>query len=196
MKAVRNARPNISPICPVTKIGILPLMGIYPWNLATPIPYQAPHLRTTARTQPKRSRAGSLLHLEQLRHNFAIESLPKDPKSRSRPYLYMCVRCKWTFRVNDRPGSIVTIDQNGSPLSEPENSRRAATFAVGPCPALKVLAGRQTAYIPRPGRLARIRSRAARGLLAMWRRWSGDNKRDARVDPQATTAIMAQDLLR
>ena len=191
MKAVRDVRP----ISPVTKIGVLPLMGVYPWNLATPIPYQ-PRLKTAARTQSGLGKAGNLLRLQEQRHSFAIESLPKDPKSKSRPYLYMCVRCKWTFRVNDRPGSIVTIDQNGSPLSEPENSRRIATFAVGPCPALKILAGRQTVHIPRPGRLARIRSRAVRGLLAMWRRWSGDNKQGLRVDPQATTAITAQDLVR
>ena len=197
MRAARGVRARgVRPICPVTKIGVVPLMGVYPWNLTTPIPYQAPRLKMAAQTHQRRGKAGTLLLLQEQRHSFAIESLPRDPDTKSRPYLYMCVRCKWTFRVNDQPGSIVTIDHNGSPLPEPENSRRVATFAIGPCPALKALAGRPTVHLSKPGWLARVRSSAARRLLVMWRKWSRENKRSGQIDPQATTTIMAQDLIR
>lgn len=70
---------------------------------------------------------------DQVRHNFIIESLSKPSWYMSRPYLYTCARCKWAFRVNDSPGSIVPLDQNGETLPEPARSRRIDTFMRGPC---------------------------------------------------------------
>jgi len=182
---------------PIAKIGVLPAMGLYPWNLASPVSPQprrnatVTDLATRAYAKPR----GTLRRKEQ-RHSFAIESLPRDPKSSSRSYLYMCVRCKWTFRVNDRPTSIVPIDQDGAPLAEPENGRRVATFALGPCPALKALARHHAVQAPASNWRATTRHRSGRILLAMWRRWSGEDGRGARPDPQATIRITAQDLIR
>jgi hypothetical protein len=192
MKVVREIRIA----WPVSKIGSMPLMGIYPWNSITAI---NPQWRSNSRAVTSAwiaSKPGALAPQER-RHSFAIEALPKSEKSASRPYLYMCVRCKWTFRVNDRPGSIVSIDQTGEPMAEPENSRRAATFRVGPCPAFKgpVLAKR-TIEIPPLGWFAQTRDRVMRQVAAMWRRWSGESACETRMDPAATTTIMAEDLLR
>ena len=195
MKVVSEVRPARL----VTKIGLIPMMGVYPWNSA---PMLHPRSLDNRRPAPwatpnaKPRKLGEMLILQERRHSFAIENLPKGASFASRPYLYTCIRCKWTFRVNDRPGSIVTMDQNGQPLPEPENSGRIATFALGPCPALRNLAGRETTGVPRVGWFARTKDRVARQLLAMWRRWSGEDKHTVRVDPQATTAIMARDLIR
>jgi hypothetical protein len=69
----------------------------------------------------------------EVRHNFIIQSLPKPSWYKSRPYLYTCARCKWTFRVNDSSGSIIPLNENGEVLPEPNRSRRIETFAQGPC---------------------------------------------------------------
>jgi hypothetical protein len=192
MKVVRDTRAAR----PLGKAGHLPVMGVYPWNSVTAI---HPHWRSgpqgtsTARKPPK----NAALALQERRHSFAIEALPKSEKATSHPYLYMCVRCKWTFRVNDRPGSIIPIDQTGESLAEPENSRRAATFSVGPCPAFKdPLSPKRTVEISALGWFARARYRVMGQLSAMWRRWTGEGARETRIDPAATTKIMAQDLLR
>jgi len=76
-----------------------------------------------------------------MRHNFAIKALEKPGLFKPRPYLYYCIRCKWTFRVNDRRGSVVAVDNAGQPLPAGENAKRVATFAEGPCPTLRQLAG-------------------------------------------------------
>jgi hypothetical protein len=181
---------------PLSRAGHLPVMGIYPWNSVTGIHPRwrsGPQGTSTARKPPKNSAPA----LQERRHSYAIEALPKSEKGTSRPYLYMCVRCKWTFRVADWPGSIISIDQTGEPLAEPENSRRAATFGVGPCPAFKdSLFPKRPAKIPALGWFARARCRVMRQLSAMWRRWAGESAREIRIDPAATTTIVAEDLLR
>ena len=192
MKVVRDTRSA----WPLRATGDLPVMGIYPWNSVA-----SGHLwRRSARcgtSTARKPQKNAAVALRERRHSFAIEALPRSEKSRSRPYLYMCARCKWTFRVNDHAGSIISIDQTGEPLAEPENSRRAATFSVGPCPAFKdPLLRRRTIEIPLSGWFARTRYGVMRLLSAMWRRWSGECARERRIDPTATTAIMAEDLLR
>jgi len=191
MKVVRDTR---SP-GPLSKAGNLPVTGMYPWNSVA-----SSHLRWRSDPlgTPRKPPKNAALTLQERRHSFAIEALPKSDKSSSRPYLYMCVRCKWTFRVNDPPGSIISIDQAGEPLAEPENSRRAATFTVGPCPAFKgpLLLRKRTIEIPALGWFARTRYGLMRQVSAMWRRWTGESAREIRIDPAATTTIMAEDLLR
>src|SRR5215472_695016 len=179
---------------PLSKAGPLPVIGIYPWNSVTAIQWRSgPPETSTARKGPKHA----VPALQERRHSFAIEALPKTEKSTARPYLYMRVRCKWTFRVNDRLGSIISIDQAGEPLEEPENSRRAATFSVGPCPAFKgPVLPEPTIEIPRLGWFARIRDRVMRQVSAMWRLWTAESACEIRMDPAATTTIMAEDLLR
>ena len=191
MKMVRDIRA--AP--PFSKAGSLPVIGIYPWNSVTTI-----HPRWRSGPPETSTQRNSARHvavaLQERRHSFAIEALPRSEKSSSRPYLYMCVRCKWTFRVNDRPGSIVSIDHTGEPLAEPENSRRAATFSTGPCPAFTGPAFRKrTIEIPQLGWFARARYRVMRQVSARWRRWTGESVRERRIDPAATTTIMAEDLL-
>lgn len=78
--------------------------------------------------------------LREARHNFIVEILPKPAWNKSRPYLYTCARCKWAFRVNESPGSIVPLDGKGEPLAEPLRDRRIATFAEGPCGAFPAYA--------------------------------------------------------
>jgi hypothetical protein len=164
-----RANNKIRPVWMVSKIGVIPLMGVYPWNWVRTIHFQARN-EAHAGTQGRRHRKLDGLNLQEKRHSFAIETLPKPGRFASRPYLYMCVRCKWTFRVNDAPGSIVAIDLNGQPLPEPENSPRAATFAVGPCPALKTITARKSIPMPRPRWFTRARYHAARRMLLLWRR--------------------------
>jgi hypothetical protein len=109
----------------------------------------------------------------------------------------MCVLCKWTFRVNDHAGSIISIDQTGGPLAEPENSRRAATFSIGPCPVFKdPLDRKRTIEIPPLSWFARTKHALTRRVSAMWRRWCGERAREILINPTATTTIMADDLLR
>ena len=190
MNLVRDARV----CCALSKAGHSPVMGIYPWNSVTAI-----HPRWR-RSPPRTSGAPktpehAALALQVRRHNFAIEALPKSENSQ--PYLYMCVRCKWTFRVNDRPGSVISIDQTGEALAEPENSGRAATFRVGPCPAFRgPVLRKRTIEIPRLGWFARLRYRIMCQVSAMWRRWTDEVVYGGGVDPKATTTIMAEDLLR
>src|ERR1019366_6694298 len=76
---------------------------------------------------------------EEMRHQFAIETLDRPGTFRPQPYLYTCVRCKWIFRINDLRGSIIALDGLGRRLPEPENSKRIVTFHRGPCPAFPVL---------------------------------------------------------
>jgi hypothetical protein len=181
---------------PLSKASHSPVMGIYPWNSVTAI---HPQWQTSARgtSNARKPPKDAALAPQVRRHSFAIEALPKSEKSTSRPYLYMCVRCKWTFRVNDRPGSLFSIDQTGEALAEPENSRRAATFSIGPCPAFtRPVFRKRTIEIPPLGWFARIRYRLMRQVSAMWRRWTGESVDGIRIDPAATTTIMAEDLLR
>jgi len=75
-------------------------------------------------------------------HLFAIKVLDKLPGLfKPHRYLYHCARCKWSFVVNDgRRGALRPIAENGVPLTRDEVVARAATFAAGPCPAMRVLA--------------------------------------------------------
>jgi hypothetical protein len=99
----------------------------------------------------------SALRTDDLRHTFAIRALEKPGMFRTRPYLYVCVRCRHSFLLNQSSGAIVAVDGNGVPLFEPENSRRIKTFASGPCPALRtrLRVSRQTVVVARPNKFVR-----------------------------------------
>ncbi|GEM_PF-7075417 len=126
----------------------------------------------------RRSRAASVSYAAHLRnfgngfparetrHNFVIETLPKSGWRAPQPYRYTCMRCKWSFRVNDRPGSIIPLDASGMELPEPARTRRIETFAQGPCPAFSNFAtgARTHATNPLDGRNSRVSiKRANRG---------------------------------
>ena len=76
-----------------------------------------------------------------IRHLFAIKEVGKLPGLfGARRYLYHCARCKWSFVINDgRRGVLTPIGDHGEPLAHDEAVARAATFALGPCPAMRVL---------------------------------------------------------
>lgn len=98
------------------------------------------HLAGTVPSDPapqsgRRFRRKMAFTAEEMHHHFAIEALGKPGRFRSQPYLYTCVRCKWMFRINDPRGSIIALDGLGRHLPEPENTKRALTFQLGPCPA-------------------------------------------------------------
>ena len=81
-----------------------------------------------------------------IRHMFTIKVLDKLPGLfGTHRYLYHCARCKWSFVVNDgRRGVLTPIDDHGTPLAHDEAVARAATFALGPCPAMHRLAEAHT----------------------------------------------------
>jgi hypothetical protein len=98
------------------------------------------HLAGTVPSDPtqqsgRRFRRKMAFTAEEMHHHFAIEALGKPGRFRSQPYLYTCVRCKWMFRINDPRGSIIALDGLGRNLPEPENTKRALTFHLGPCSA-------------------------------------------------------------
>jgi len=100
---------------------------------------------------------GRALRTEDLRHTFGIRALEKPGRFRTRPYLYVCVRCRQSFLLNQGSGAIVAVDGNGVPLREPEHSRRVKAFASGPCPALRtrLRVSRQTVVVARPNKFVR-----------------------------------------
>jgi hypothetical protein len=125
--------------------------------LPTPFISNALHSSCCESTQNGQSSARRS-SVEDLRHNFVIRALQKPGIFRPRPYLYICVRCRYTFLVNERRGSIAALDRKGQTISEPENSRRSVTFAEGPCPAFKTAirpyTRRETVELRKPRRLS------------------------------------------
>ena len=61
------------------------------------------------------------------RHSYAIKVLGKLPGFfQPQRYSYYCVRCKWSFLVNDgRRGVVTALDASGKPLERPEAAERA-----------------------------------------------------------------------
>lgn len=100
------------------------------------------------------------------------------------------------FRVNDRLGSIVALDENSQALPEPENSRRAATFASGPCPALRYLTDRRLTQVDSTAWLSRLQHKVGRWLSELCGRWNGDIGQGTSQAPHPTTTIMPDDVLR
>ena len=75
-----------------------------------------------------------------LRHNFAIWVLGRNPGFwKPQRYMYRCVRCKWTFVINDGKSGVIraVANDNGTSITPEEARARLATFAEGPCPGLK-----------------------------------------------------------
>ena len=193
MKTNREARA----LWPVGKTGEVPPIGIYPWSTIGPV--RVNYQRQTPSAFPERQNqleTRRALYLHEARHSYAIEALPKSGALKRRPYLYMCIRCKWMFRVNDRLGSIVALDENNQPLPEPENSRRAATFEKGPCPALRYITDRRITQVHSTRWLTRLQLKARSWLSEVWQRWSGDGAARVPQGPHPTTMIMPDDALR
>ena len=71
-----------------------------------------------------------------LKHNFAIWVMGRRPGwFKPQRYMYRCLRCKWSFVINDeRRGSVRVAADTAGELTREEELRRIATFTDGPCP--------------------------------------------------------------
>jgi len=171
-------------------------VGIYPWNLIGPVQFKhRPHMPSDRARSQNRANLHRAPYSRDALHSFAIEALPKEGTLTRRPYLYMCIRCKWMFRVNDRLGSIVALDKSGRPLSEPENSRRIATFERGPCPALRHLTNRRLTQAQSAGWLGHLLFATKNWLSEAWRRWGRNGKGLFPPDSHPTAVIKPDDML-
>jgi hypothetical protein len=127
------------------------------------VPFRGLALVNPRQPNPDDKKAGlgaSLFSAPEMRHNFAIWGLEKSATSRRQLHLYYCVRCKWSFRVDDYSGSVTPLDENGNPTQKLEAAQRLETFGAGPCPAFSRLIGH--------GRLTQVvtRREVLRGRLA------------------------------
>ena len=112
--------------------------------------YRKPNFDVAARNVENSVPRGSAADL---RHTFLVKTLKKRGIFKPRPNAYLCLRCRYAFLVNERHGLIVAVDRKAQPIPDPENSRRLATFAQGPCPALKSVTQRkrrETVEVPKP----------------------------------------------
>ena len=119
---------------PVAKAGFFPPLPLSP--NAHPRPKRADPTRDAKRFAPEFSPADQ-------KHSFVVKALEKPGLFKSRPYIYICLRCRYAFLVNERRGSIVALDRKAQPIPEPENFRRLSTFAQGPCPAFPIVTERR-----------------------------------------------------
>jgi len=70
-----------------------------------------------------------------LRHNFAIWVMGRKPGwFQPQRYMYRCLRCKWSFVINDERRGSVRVAADTPGMTAEEESRRIATFTDGPCP--------------------------------------------------------------
>jgi hypothetical protein len=131
------------------KVDGISLMQVHPLdpytllNISTDSPEARPESKripgSSTNGNSRRTRQKPAFTSDETRHHFAIEALDKSGPFRRQPYLYMCVRCKWMFRINDTRGSVIALDGLGRELQEPENAKRVVTFHRGPCPAFPVV---------------------------------------------------------
>jgi hypothetical protein len=171
---------------PVAKVGF----SLPAWSFSHP--YRIPNFEAAKRnvesSTPRVSTAD-------LRHTFLVKALKRRGILQPRPYVHLCLRCRYAFLINERRGSIVAVDRRAQPIPDPENSRRLATFAHGPCPALKSTTSRtrhETLELPKP-RLRLSRS----GLLALIARIGAKTRYPYFVESnlQPPDGITPQDLL-
>ena len=119
---------KFAPLMPVAKVGFPP-----------PVPFPSNGYRNPGRDAAGRNVESPTRRFStaDLRHTFVVKVLKKHGIFKPRLSVYVCLGCKYAFLVNDRRGLMVAVDRKAQPIPDPENSRRLATFAQGPCPALK-----------------------------------------------------------
>jgi hypothetical protein len=102
-----------------------------------------------------------------VKHDFFIEDLGQPPGWFSaHRYHYSCLRCGWTFRIENRGGRVQALGEDHQPLSAFENTRRTRTFADGPCEAF-------SAEAPSVPVRDAVKPAATRARLAFRRRFDG-----------------------
>jgi hypothetical protein len=128
MRLSRPSKFGFAPLMPVAKVGFsLPAL---PFSH----PYRRPNCEAAKRNVGSLTQRVSAVDL---RHTFLVKALKRRGILQPRPYVYLCLRCRSAFPINELRGSMVAVDRKAQPIPDPENSRRLATFAQGPCPALK-----------------------------------------------------------
>jgi hypothetical protein len=184
METTRSSKFAFAPLMPIAKVG-------FPLTMTSANDYRQ------YRADPSSVDVGSAppgFSAAELRHNFAIKALQKPRLFKPRPYVYICLRCKYTFLANERRGSIVALDRNAQPIPEPENSRRLATFAQGPCPAFKSPTQRRSREtIELPTRRRQSPSGILRIVALIGARARYPYFAESHVDPPA--GIVPQDML-
>jgi hypothetical protein len=137
MKSYREVQPHILRAFCGSKVDGISFSQVHPFDFYAARENHVGGTVPSSATQEgaARFRRKMAFTAEEMHHHFVIESLGKPGSFRSQPYLYTCVRCKWMFRINDPRGSIIALDGLGRHLPEPENTKRALTFHLGPCSA-------------------------------------------------------------
>ena len=176
----------LTPSIPIGKVGC-PFPSPSLWNFS-----RQPRSVIPLRESKETARG---FDAQEQRHNFTVKALEKPGIFKPRPYIYICVRCRYTFLVNQRRGSIVALDREAKPVPEPENSKRLATFAQGPCPAFRFrhrLPRRKTVELAKP----KVK-RSLSGIFAL-ATFIGAGMRNPYLrgfDSRTTLAIAPQDLM-
>jgi hypothetical protein len=78
---------------------------------------------------------GEAFSASALMHDFSIWRLETGALSRHAIRLYLCRRCDWMFKADDRCRYVAALDQEGQALAGAAAAERLATFRSGPCPA-------------------------------------------------------------
>ena len=191
MKASTTQRRNLSSM---RIISPLPKFGLQMPLLVSPNGYRGFH-RAQNLVRPQFSE--SSFSPQEMKHNFAVRALKKPRFFARRPYIYLCVRCRQIFLVNEYRGSIVAIDCNQNPLPEPENSKQVETFAEGPCPTFKFASKLRRPCQPATTvRLSALKLSLLRILASLCPEFSGHQKIEtASKRAQAMLAITPQEFL-
>jgi len=104
------------------------------------VPFRGLALVQPRKPEPREGRSSEpAFSAAEMRHSFAIWVLRADSVSERQMHLYYCLRCKWSFTVDDRRRLVTPLDPNGNPIEGAAASARIATFSLGPCPAFSRL---------------------------------------------------------
>jgi hypothetical protein len=143
------------------KFALIPSMPVAKIGLAFPTPsssFGGLYSESDFDLSARNVESPALVPKPDLKHSFVIRAMKRRGIFKPRLRVYACLRCRYTFLVNERRGLIVAVDRKVQLISNPENSSRLATFHHGPCPALKSATHKIRVGVERP--------RPRSGLLA------------------------------
>jgi hypothetical protein len=121
---------------------------------------------------------GPIFAPTEMRHDFAIWPLKEAIDFSRQRHLYYCIRCKETFSVDHRSGSVTPLDARGDPILGTKAAKRLATFAQGPCPAFNGLIANPECLrkvVP----IQTLRGRFTKLILACRRTWKAVTDKSA-----------------
>jgi hypothetical protein len=102
---------------------------------ATPVSRLALLKPASTGPQPACRSAGEAFSAGALMHDFSIWRLETGTLSPLPIRVYLCRRCDWVFKADDRCRYVTALDQDGQALVGATAAERLATFSAGPCPA-------------------------------------------------------------